>query len=244
MRARVVFVGRGLPKDGAAGRWATMPLREFVAGRARAMSPVVPVLGDRALADTTPAAVRRAVAGTRTVLLAAPGNTLVEVVAFWARSGVVEFVSEPRLADRLRTLESRPLRVHLAPADWLPDPPRNPRAVELLDALTSLDAPRVAAWASRVGMSRFQLDRLSRRYFGPSAGAVCRRYVAASVAAERALGARLESIADALGYADGATLRRVLRRNAREIASPRRDPERPEPRAGRGPSAVRSTAPR
>lgn len=123
MRSRVVFVGRGLPRDGATGRWASVPLREFLAGRARALSPVVVVLGDRALAETTPADVRRTVAGTRSVVVAAPERSPVEVIAFWARDGVAEFVSASRLGDRLRELEARPLRARIAPTVWLRDPP-------------------------------------------------------------------------------------------------------------------------
>lgn len=83
----------------------------------------------------------------------------------------------------------------------------------LAELLMSLDAPRVAAWARCAGISRHRLRRFTLRLFGDDPATLLRRYVTACVAAERARGMTMASIADALGYADAPSLRRALRRS-------------------------------
>ena len=121
MPPRVLFVGRGFPRGDAPNTWGTMSVADLAAGRMRAMSQVVLVLGDRALEALDPRGVEDAGRATRTATVVAPTRAAAEVIATWARSYVGEVVSEPRLPQRVREIASRPLRARMEPSEWLPD---------------------------------------------------------------------------------------------------------------------------
>lgn len=198
----------------------------------RALSPCIVVLGADALASLTPDAVRTAARGLRVVVLAlADGAHAVargrgspqerergarlEIarIVLWSRSFVVEFVEPATLRERIGALRGTCLRPPVDSTTWLPTsrtPPRNLDATRLLDALTGLSAPRVAAWAAALSISRHQLNRRSNLAFGESARSVCAAYVRACVAEERRLGRSLAEIADGLGYADASTILRSV----------------------------------
>lgn len=109
-------------------------------------------------------------------------------------------------------------------------PPRNPHADDLVNALTSLPRPRVAAWAAALSMSRHGLGRATAAQFGRSPRELCRAYVRACFIAERADGRSLAEIADGLGYADASTLLAAVGSRDGEVAETEA-PERFERRA-------------
>ena len=123
MRQKIVVVGMPLPRSGRVRGWVHMDVRAFASGGSRALSPAAVALGDAALTELAPRAVKPALRGTHARVVIAADRAPAEIVAQWARARPWEFVSPARLADRLIELEHRPQRPQVAVAADVGSPP-------------------------------------------------------------------------------------------------------------------------
>lgn len=73
MQQKIVVVGMPLPRSGRVRGWVHMDVPAFASGGERALSPAVVALGDAALTEMAPRAVKPALRGTRARVVIAAG---------------------------------------------------------------------------------------------------------------------------------------------------------------------------
>jgi len=134
-------------------------------------------------------------------------------LAAWVRRGFDDVVATRDLAAHLAATEARAARPPVEPRVWLPClPVAGTSACVAVDAVDRLEQLTVQDWAAAVGWSRGHLLTTCREAFGRTPKELLQCLLLATYADLRQRGEALQACAAALGYFDGSTLLRAIRR--------------------------------
>jgi hypothetical protein len=203
------WVGEFPRIEGCDLRW--VPSGQVFAALRGAPPRSVVVLGENALREVRPEALRVPLRSSGRFAVGVYRASVEEEALRWAASGVAEVLPARRLAPRVEALTRIARRIEVPRAAWAPcEPGPGTLGESILEAIPRLEKPSAGGLVEILGIERHTLLRACRKAFGITVQRLCRQYLEAVVREERARGVRWKAMARDTGYANEQNLRRAM----------------------------------